>query len=448
MLDSTKYYRLPWSLNDNVLSWLEPTKRCNLYCEGCYSRNEKQWDKSLDQIRRDLDVFRANRTFDSVSITGGDPLVHPDIVEIVRIIRAEYGYKPVLNTNGLALTPELLRELKKAGLFGFTFHVDSGQARPHWKNKSEVELSALRLQYAEMVAEVGGLSVAFNSTVYPHTLAEVPDMLDWAREHIDIVHIMVFILFRTSRTGEFDYFAQGHCIDPRELIYYDENKNPKPLTAQDFVSTVRERDPLFEPCGYLGGTKDPQSFKWLIAGRLGDRNGIVGYVGKRFLEASQVGHHALTGRYLAYSSPKLLGHGKALMLGGATFDAGARAAALRYSRSLLATPWRAWGSLHLQAVGLIQPIDMLADGEMNMCDGCPDMTVHNGELVWSCRLDERLRYGCFLSAAPKHAAERAAAGSAAVVEASTPSLASRGPGKPRGTARARGERSVRPVRPR
>ena len=42
-----------------------------------------------------------------------------------------------------------------------------------------------------------------------------------------------------------------------------------------------------------------------------------------------------------------------------------------------------------------------------MCDGCPDITVHNGQLVWSCRLDELKQFGCFATAAPKtaHAAK-------------------------------------------
>jgi hypothetical protein len=38
---------------------------------------------------------------------------------------------------------------------------------------------------------------------------------------------------------------------------------------------------------------------------------------------------------------------------------------------------------------------------MNMCDGCPDITVWNGELVWSCRLEEQMKFGCFVRAAPK-----------------------------------------------
>ena len=66
VLDPRNFYRLPWTLTDNVLAWLEPTKRCNLYCEGCYSRNDPQSDKTLDQIRADLEVFVQNRKVDSI----------------------------------------------------------------------------------------------------------------------------------------------------------------------------------------------------------------------------------------------------------------------------------------------------------------------------------------------------------------------------------------------
>ncbi|MDP6934882.1 MAG: radical SAM protein, partial [Myxococcota bacterium] len=188
---NTESYRLPWSLNDNVLGWLEPTKACNLYCEGCYSRNDADSHKTLDQVRADLDVFVSKRKLDSISIAGGDPLVYPHIVETVRIITAEYGLKAVINTNGLALTRALCEQLAEAGLTGFTFHIDSSQGRPHWKKATEVELNELRLHYAEMVAEVGGMSVAFNCTIFPHTLDQIPALMDWAREHVDLVHTMV-----------------------------------------------------------------------------------------------------------------------------------------------------------------------------------------------------------------------------------------------------------------
>ncbi|MBI5543233.1 MAG: radical SAM protein, partial [Deltaproteobacteria bacterium] len=93
------------------------------------------------------------------------------------------------------------------------------------------------------------------------------------------------------------FFAQGRRVDPKELVYYDESKLPRPLTAQDVVATIREKDSSYEPCAYLGGTKDPKSFKWLLAGRIGDHRGQVhGWVGPKFMELMQMGHHLLTGR--------------------------------------------------------------------------------------------------------------------------------------------------------
>jgi hypothetical protein len=131
-------------------------------------------------------------------------------------------------------------------------------------------------------------------------------------------------------------------------------------------------------------------------------------VGKRFQEVVQTGHHLLYDRYLAYSDPRALRHGRSVLLGGALVDPSLRQAARRLLKDSLTSPSKLRERLYHQSLVVIQPIDMMADGETNMCDGCPDMTVHNGELVWSCRLEERLRYGCFLTCAPKQeAAEQA-----------------------------------------
>lgn len=395
------YYRLPWTLNDNVLSWLEPTKKCNIYCEGCYSTNETNSHKSLDQVRGDLDVFTRQRRMDSMSIAGGDPLTHPQIVDIVRMIREEYHLKPVVNTNGYAMTPALLHDLHQAGLHGVTFHIDSSQGRPGWKHKSELELNALRLQMAEMVAEEGGLSCAFNATVFADTMDTVPDLIQWGEEHIDIVHSMVFILFRTARSREFDYYAGDHAVATDSVVYHDQDKNPRPLTTPELFAVIRRRFPEFDAAAYLGGTKDPASFKWTLVGRVGRKGKVHGYVGPRFMEAVQTGHHALTGRYLAYSHPRLLGQGKALLAAFAPVDRGVRHAARRFVKDVVTHPRTATEAVWFQSIAFIQPIDHMQDGEANMCDGCPDMTVHDGQLVWSCRLDELKKHGRFLTCVPR-----------------------------------------------
>jgi organic radical activating enzyme len=404
-LDHRNLYRLPWTLPDNAISWLEPTAQCNLSCDGCYRDNVRDSHKSLQQVKTELEVFRRLRKCDSVSIAGGDPLLHPDIVEIVRLIAAD-GLKPVVNTNGLALTKELLRELKKAGVTSFTFHIDSKQGRPHWKEKNEIELNDLRLHYAEMLAEIGGISCAFNSTVYEDTLQYVPDVVEWAQKHINIVHVMVFIAFRAAIPSlPFDWYAGGQKIEMGPFPYVSEETRQINILSTDIVEVIRKRFPDFQPCAFLNGTEKPDSFKWLLTGCIGTNGRVYGYVGPRFMECMQTMHHLLFGRYLAYAKTSLLWKGRAMML-LSPLDQGVRAISRRYLRSVARNPLQLFARLSYQSIMIIQPVDFLVDGSQNMCDGCPDITVWNDRLVWSCRLEEPLKLGCFVRTVPKMNNER------------------------------------------
>jgi MoaA/NifB/PqqE/SkfB family radical SAM enzyme len=395
-LDNRNYYRLPWSLTDNAISWLEPTWKCNIYCDGCYRINDPRGHKTLETISEELDVFCRYRKTDGVSVAGGDPLTHPQCVEVVRMI-TERGLKPIINTNGVALTPDMLHELKLAGAKGFTFHVDSGQHRPHWKGKSELELCELRLHYADMLHREGGLSCSFNSTVYPHTLDSVPDLVDWAQKHIDRVHVMVFIAFRSaSMDGRFDYFAGDEKVDLEGLPYIKSEERPKEITSNDLYEKIQERCPDFDSAAYLNGTHKPDSFKWLLSGRIGTKDRIYGYVGPKFMEVAQVFHHLKHDRYLAYTEPKVHRRGRGMLWAG-LYDKRTRAIAKKF----LANPFRAFKRLHFQSIMIIQPVDILDDGNHNMCDSCPDITVHEGELVWSCRLEEKIKYGRFMHTVPR-----------------------------------------------
>ncbi|MFQ5652459.1 MAG: radical SAM protein [bacterium] len=400
-LDPKDYYRLPWSLTDNAISWLEPTWKCNIYCEGCYRINDPRGHKSLERIKEELEVFRKYRITDGVSIAGGDPLIHPEIVEVVRMV-AEAGLKPVINTNGVALTRELLQELKQAGAQGFTIHVDSKQSRPHWKGKNELELCELREQFAEMLHEIGGLSCAFNSTVYEDTLHYVPDLVEWAHRQIEKVHVLVFIAYRAAELdGRFDYYAGGEKVNMGEVPYTTDGDRKVDILSTDIYELIQKRFPNFDSAAYLNGTHKPDSFKWLLSGRIGTKERICGYVGPRFIEVAQIFHHLRHGHYLAYTEPKIHRRGKAMLLLSA-IDKKVRAIAKDYFQSVMRNPVRLFRRLHYQSIMIIQPVDVLEDGGQNMCDGCPDMTVLDGKLVWSCRVEEPLQYGCFVHTVPKN----------------------------------------------
>ena len=398
-LNHLDLYRLPWTLSDNAISWLEPTAMCNLSCDGCYRENEKDSHLSVEEVKHHLDVFQKLRNSDCISIAGGDPLLYPEILEIVTDIKNR-GMKPIINTNGKALTMELLKDLKKAGVYGFTFHIDSKQGRGgEWKDKNEIELNQLRLKYAEMLAEIGGISCSFNSTVYEDTLKYVPEMIDWAHKHIDIVHTMVFIAFRhVIPNMPFDWYAGADKVNWDEIKYHSEMNRNIEIMATDVLAKVRERFPEFTPAAYLNGTVKPDSFKWLLTERVGTKNKIYGYLGPKFLELMMTVHHYFKGTYLSYASPSLSKKGRSTLLFLWPFDKGLRSAL----KNFLKNPLRLFKKAHLQTIMFIQPVDFTEKGEQNMCDGCPDITVYKDELVWSCRMEEQKQYDNWLRTVPKN----------------------------------------------
>ena len=395
-------YRFPWTLADNAISWLEPTSECNLKCDGCYRENRKGDHKSFTEVKADLDVFQAQRKSDCISIAGGDPLLYPEIVELVAEIKSR-GWKPILNTNGQALTETLLKDLKQAGLFGFTFHVDSGQGRPgKWQEMDEIQLNELRLHYARMVAKIGGIACSFNATIYQENLPHVPGMIKWAQDHIDIVQTMVFICFRHIVPDmPFKWMADDREVNRDDVLYHSDHNRIITIGSEELVEKARtEVDPDFMPSAYLNGTHDPAAKKWLMTQRIGTKSRIHGYTGPKFAELAMSFYHLKTGRYLSYVSPSESRHGRTAMLLFSLLDPHTRKALGNWLGAALRNPLRLFERSHLQTIMFIQPVDFMANGDQSMCDGCPDITVHDGKLVWSCRMEEVKEFGTFLSTIP------------------------------------------------
>jgi len=392
-LDKRSLYRLPWSMNDNPIAWLEVTDICNLHCEGCY-RQRITGHKTLDEIKEEVRFLKRWRNPDNVSIAGGEPLIHPEILDVVAYI-AQQGIKPVILTNGVTLSPEFLHELKRAGLAGFTLHVDSHQGRPGWEGASEAALNDLRQEYAEMIAQVGGLITVFNSTVYPSTYAEIRDIVTWGSAHVDIVHGLVFITYRiASSDSQVAYDAANREVELDRLSYTTDHYDDDFVTGPEVVEAIRECLPQYEPSGYLGGTLRHDSFKWITGAVVGSRHGIYGAVGAKTMELAQAGHHFLRGTYLAYLSDPRIG---AKVFLASLFDRTVRRGARTWLRDVLRHPGRLFEPVRMQSYGIIQAPDIQPNGLADMCDSCPDMTYYDGRLVNSCRLDEYRLFGGLLT---------------------------------------------------
>lgn len=125
-----------------------PIRRCNLSCAYCNEYdNYSQPVPTAEMIRR-VDRLAALGTT-IITISGGEPLLHPELDEIIRRTR-HHGMLAGLITNGYLLTPERIRRLNRAGLDHLQISIDNVMPDEVSKKSLKVLDHKLRLlaQYA------------------------------------------------------------------------------------------------------------------------------------------------------------------------------------------------------------------------------------------------------------------------------------------------------------
>ncbi len=112
--------------------WIGVTYRCQCKCIHCClgpALNQGQPELST---RRIIDLISEARSLSVMGLVffGGEPLLREDIVELVAHTR-ERGLLPTLFTNGLLLTPDKVKALKRAGLARCNISIDSSDPERH-----------------------------------------------------------------------------------------------------------------------------------------------------------------------------------------------------------------------------------------------------------------------------------------------------------------------------
>jgi len=158
---------------------LEPLFRCNLACAGC-----GKIQHPVDVLKRHLtpeECFRAAEECGApvVAIPGGEPLLHPQIDEIVAglVARRKFVY---LCTNGILLEKSL-HKFRPSPYFSFSVHLD-GMRELHDKcvNRQgvfDMAISAIK------AAKKAGFRVTTNTTVFAGTKPEqIQELFDFLTE--------------------------------------------------------------------------------------------------------------------------------------------------------------------------------------------------------------------------------------------------------------------------
>jgi hypothetical protein len=399
-IQTLNLYRMPWSMSDNPLSWIEPTRGCDLSCEYCYQRNDPKSHKTLEEFERDLKGLLSLRNFEALHIAGGEPLIHPQICDMVRLV-GSYGLKPIILTNGNSLTEQKLKELKQAGVFGLIFHVDSLQKRPGWEDKDEIALNELRQKYAVMVYKEGGLICGFSTVVVPKMLNQMSNIMEWTLDNIDKVSMHVFMPVRIAPIdNNIEYFVGNKQIEGKNMVYSKAINDYRNLSAQDIYNELRKTIPDLTFSSYLGGTMIPTAPKWLFSNIIASKRKLFGYIGPKGMKIIQTFSHILRNKYLSYLKPWYYKHAK-LLYWLFPFDKSIRKALFKDLLSLMLNPFALFSKVYLQTVLVLQPQDFLPNGEQDLCDGCPNKTYINGRLVSECRMEDYLNYGRMIQAVKK-----------------------------------------------
>jgi len=389
-IDKSQLFRFPWSNTDNPGGWIEVTDICNLKCPGCF-RYTLTGHRPVEEIMKEVIQLQRMTNCSRISISGGEPLLYPDIVEVVKFI-SNNKLKTIILTNGEALSEDLIRKLYRAGLYQFYFHVDSNQNRPGWEGKPESEMNELRQNYIDMVNRYSRIKCGFLTTVSRSTLHSLPDIIQWFHHNTGKVIHMAFIAFRgIPLTEDYDYYINDLAVDPAKIPNVHQDISEINISIEELFQIIKNSYPRLNPCAYLNGTTKNDTYKFLIINSISSRKEIYGSAGAGSVALQQFMTRFFTGKYTD-TVPKT---GREIFL-LSIIDRQIRMAFLNYLKTLVKNPLNLVKKVSLQSIVLQQPFEII-EGKPNLCDGCINMMIYKDELINSCRLDEYRILGGTLS---------------------------------------------------
>ncbi|MGH9466572.1 MAG: radical SAM protein [Terriglobales bacterium] len=184
-----------------------PMRRCNLACGYCNEYDDHSPPVPLEEMLRRVDHLGRLGT-SLVTISGGEPLLHPDLDGIIARIR-ERGMLAGCITNGYLLVKERIERLNRAGLDYLQISIDNVQP-------DDVSVKSLKVldKKLELLAEHARFSVNINS-VLGSGIRHPEDALTIAQRAVEFG-------FATTVGIIHDSHGQLRPLDAPELAIYEQ----------------------------------------------------------------------------------------------------------------------------------------------------------------------------------------------------------------------------------
>ncbi len=167
---------------------LSVTQRCNLDCPYCHKEGQPTSKKEMtlgeiERIIKDAKEIGIKK----IKVTGGEPLVRNDIMEIIKIIK-KYDFEDIsLVTNGFLLA-RYAKDLKEAGLDRLNIGCDSLNSNILLKNKKNIEAGLKKAK------DVGLNPIKLNMVVLKGINdKEIKDMIGFARKNKAVLQLIELV---------------------------------------------------------------------------------------------------------------------------------------------------------------------------------------------------------------------------------------------------------------
>lgn len=175
------------------------THKCNLDCSYCTQKNPEVFSEELDTPTTIKLLHRIRREVDTILITGGEPTLRPDIVELVRAARREARFRSVLLvTNGVLLGQrrELLDHLTGlvVSLDSVTYDASQPLSKPSVVKRVIDNLMMVKSVWPSR-------SVTISTVVEEGNFEEMERIVDFCREHDFVFSV------QTAQAGKYPNYA-------------------------------------------------------------------------------------------------------------------------------------------------------------------------------------------------------------------------------------------------
>src|SRR3954467_3696520 len=149
---------VPLDTDHPIMAHIIPIRRCNLSCTYCNEYDNFSKPVPLDTMLRRLELL-GNLKTGVITLSGGEPLLHPDLDDIIRGIRRNATIAGMI-TNGYLLTAERIHRLNDAGLDHLQISIDN--VMPDDISKKSLKVLDKKLQ---LLSEHAVFHVNINSVV-------------------------------------------------------------------------------------------------------------------------------------------------------------------------------------------------------------------------------------------------------------------------------------------